>query len=554
MRRYYFVTLLFTLYSHFIYSQKEIDTHFVELNELISKYPDTLTKIKQIDKEVSYSREKNNLHRVAAGLKLKIDYVNDFSEKVKISDNLIKLGNEFNNDEYYAQIYLLKSNLFFGKYLFKDGLELALLANSYCVKTKNFEMQAEINASISMIKSENGQTTEALNMLLENYKYYKRSTPQSIYLAYTLMSMIEIYLKLEQYDNFLKYINIFETVVKKDENLYPYANYYRGIYLNQIKKFEESSMFFSRAEEKLKKQDPLNYANCLYYKGDNIYLAKNKTQQAKKYFEKTDSIITKYKRYFNDSRLCYIRLMEVYKKEKNYKKQAFYSNKLMHIDSILTKNGIEITNKILKDYDNPSNIRKEQELQLKQTQRKYFYAVGVILILFFIYGVTKIRVKQKNLSKQENKYNIQNAETIDSNLISNYSEKDESVFDSTKNEPSDLIKKKIRNKIENFEKNKGYLNSAVSLQSMSKEFGTNTTHLSYMLNNEKNLSFTSYIKDLRIQYVIEQLHSNKKFRNYDIKSMAKEAGFIGSETFTKAFKMKTNMSVLAYVKSIKDIY
>ena len=89
---------------------------------------------------------------------------------------------------------------------------------------------------------------------------------------------------------------------------------------------------------------------------------------------------------------------------------------------------------------------------LKQTQRKYFYAVAVILILFFIYGVTKIRIKQKNLSKQENKYNSENAETINSNLVSNYSEKDELVFDSTKNEPSDLIKKKIRNKIDNMPK------------------------------------------------------------------------------------------------------
>ena len=87
---------------------------------------------------------------------------------------------------------------------------------------------------------------------------------------------------------------------------------------------------------------------------------------------------------------------------------------------------------------------------------------------------------------------------------------------------------------------------------MAKQFGTNSTYLSKVINLKKDKNFSQYINDLRIDYAIEQFEINTKFRKYTIKAIAGECGFKNAESFSKAFYKKWGIYPSYYLKQLKD--
>lgn len=81
---------------------------------------------------------------------------------------------------------------------------------------------------------------------------------------------------------------------------------------------------------------------------------------------------------------------------------------------------------------------------------------------------------------------------------------------------------------------------------------TNSSYLSKVVNFYKHKNFASYINDLRIEYVVEQLKEDKKLRSYTIKSIADEVGFNNVESFTKAFYKKTGIRPSYYINNLNN--
>ena len=106
----------------------------------------------------------------------------------------------------------------------------------------------------------------------------------------------------------------------------------------------------------------------------------------------------------------------------------------------------------------------------------------------------------------------------------------------------------ILQELEAFEKERGFLTAKISLHAFAKNIQTNTKYLSKVINTYKLKSFRNYINDLRIQYSIEQLQNNNRFRNYTVKAMAEEAGFTTVNSFSKAFQKRTGNTVSGFLK------
>ncbi|WP_408612445.1 helix-turn-helix domain-containing protein [Chryseobacterium fluminis] len=79
----------------------------------------------------------------------------------------------------------------------------------------------------------------------------------------------------------------------------------------------------------------------------------------------------------------------------------------------------------------------------------------------------------------------------------------------------------------------------------------NTFYLSEIIDTHKGKNFNSYLNDLRIDYVLERLVKDKKFRSYKLPAIAEEIGYNNVQAFAVAFKKKTGTTPAIYIKEIE---
>ncbi|WP_158269192.1 helix-turn-helix domain-containing protein [Kordia periserrulae] len=115
---------------------------------------------------------------------------------------------------------------------------------------------------------------------------------------------------------------------------------------------------------------------------------------------------------------------------------------------------------------------------------------------------------------------------------------------------SDTIILDVMDKLAKFENNHGFL-QPMTLHKLAKKLKTNPKYLSKIINNHYEKNFSSYINDLRIQYLLKELKTDDSLKKYTIKSLAKKLGFGNAESFAKAFKRQTNMNPSEYIHNLK---
>ena len=112
----------------------------------------------------------------------------------------------------------------------------------------------------------------------------------------------------------------------------------------------------------------------------------------------------------------------------------------------------------------------------------------------------------------------------------NRTRKAESVFISQENE------NEIIQRLEQLIEKKQFLNPNFTQQFVAKKIKTNTAYLSYVVNKYYEQSFSSYLNDLRITYIVDAIETNPKFREYTTQAIAESAGFKNADSFTISFK------------------
>ncbi|WP_435522310.1 helix-turn-helix domain-containing protein [Chryseobacterium indoltheticum] len=71
---------------------------------------------------------------------------------------------------------------------------------------------------------------------------------------------------------------------------------------------------------------------------------------------------------------------------------------------------------------------------------------------------------------------------------------------------------------------------------------TNTKYINYVLKEHRGKTFSEYINDLRIKYILEYLHNNPESLKYKLTHLSELAGFSSHSYFTKVFTKKTKIT------------
>jgi AraC-like DNA-binding protein len=113
------------------------------------------------------------------------------------------------------------------------------------------------------------------------------------------------------------------------------------------------------------------------------------------------------------------------------------------------------------------------------------------------------------------------------------------------------VENEIHERLRLWEIDRGFLVKDCTLEYVAKQCDTNSKYLSLTITQHKNMRFPEYINHLRIQYILDQLQSDKRIRNYTVEALADLIGYRSTTSFTSAFKSITLLTPSSYIRELK---
>lgn len=206
-----------------------------------------------------------------------------------------------------------------------------------------------------------------------------------------------------------------------------------------------------------------------------------------------------------------------------------------------------ITQSIDKINKNEENIKTTKTKIITLSAVTSLFLTGLIFIIFY-YRNKKIKQKYNSLvNKLEQNIQIQNQSF--ENFNSNHSNQKQ---DALINNISEETTNKLLKKLLAFEESHKYLNSDINLTSLAYQLNTNPRYLSEIIRTHKGLNFNSYIHHLRINYILQKLYKESKYRNYKISSLAEMSGYVSVQVFVNSFKKITGVAPSYFIEKLNE--
>ncbi|WP_299896081.1 AraC family transcriptional regulator [uncultured Aquimarina sp.] len=480
-----------------------------------------------------------------------LSYLNS-SKKIYLSyaDSIIKIAKNTNNSGYLSLGYSNKAEYYFNKRNYQKSLDNYLIAKKYI--SRGVRMDLIIDTNIGLLKSRLGQHNDALEIfkkfwnksLKENYK----ETDPDNYLK-SLFSLAYTYNRVKKYDSASYYNKLGLNESLNLKNKFEYYHFVLSEAVNDfdLQKYSISNDSIQEVLHNIHHLDKANQIVVYFYKG-KVSLKLKKYEEAVQNFKRVDSLYNEIHDLIPEAREAYVYLIQHYKKNKDSKNQLYFIEQLLSVDSILNTNYRYLSKKINKEYDTPQLI-EDKKLIIKGLENKNkSFSVGIYLVsllfLISLFGLGYYFIRQKKLQKRFQKI-ISQKEEQKQNAKSIVKDSNKSIGISAE------VIDTILEMLEKFEAKEEYLQKKTTINALSKKFNTNPNYLSKVINTYKKKSFSNYINELRINYVIKKLKTDTKFRKYTMKAIATEIGFNTTEAFSRSFHKQVGLYPSYFIKELE---
>lgn len=463
------------------------------------------------------------------------------------SDSVIKLSSIKPNVYHPTLAHIKKGEIYFESKDFLKSFESYLEAQSYAKKYYNESLLSEANYRIAVLKNRIEDYEGAIELFKKNIDSTSIEVTDNNYLL-NLFGLADANMHLKKIDSALYYNRLGLKRAKKTNNNMlefflmndSYIDFHAEKYTRVIEKLPYIDTFL------IEQNDLINLSQSNFYQGKS-YLSLGDTIKAFKKFVTVDSIFDIQKDLIPEIRSMYPVLINYYSKEKKIDLELYYSKRLFVLDSVINSYNLSLIKGIFKNHDIPIVLEsKNYEIieSEKRNQISYkiisFITLSLILItvaLFYQYfKKKKIKVLLDDLIKNKSQEILTHNDT--------------NIKHKSSTKINEEIIRKISMSLEEFEINNGFLDSSITIQNLSKRIKTNPKYLSFVINNKRNLTFSSYINILRVEYAIERLKHDKLFRNYTIKAIASESGYNNPTSFSNAFQKLTKVKPSLFIKEL----
>ncbi|WP_299314344.1 helix-turn-helix domain-containing protein [uncultured Aquimarina sp.] len=483
-------------------------------------------------------------------------YYNELS--FKYSDSIIFISKNKGYKIYPLSAYLLKADIYFTNKEFKKSFDNYIEAKKY-VSKDDAETNYYINHQIGGIKAKLLLNSEALKIFRESWRFVNdnkyNNSNESEYLQ-ALTDLAIQYVRNDKIDSatVLNKLGIKMALKESDSLRYNLLVLNEGISLFFRDEFTKSRDSIIKTVTYFKK---INNHECLSF--SNYYLGKieqefNNEDLSIEYFKNNDSIY----QITGDIHPLLVdgheTLVDYYKRTDNKEKTLSYIEKLLDINKLIDSNYRHLSTKIISEYDTPKLISEKDKIinSIKKGRNRFqnyfivFFSISILLFFLWIYNYRKqkkYKTRFKNIIEKTSKEN--NSKKLDKKLPLADPSKKKSI------DISDRVLEMILSGLEKFEKDLDYTKQGITLGGLAKQINTNSRYLSLVINHFFEKSFVLYVNNLRVNYAIEKLKTDKLFRKYTIKAIANEVGFNSSESFASAFYKETGLKPSYFIKKIE---
>ncbi|WP_185133727.1 helix-turn-helix domain-containing protein [Chryseobacterium indologenes] len=209
-------------------------------------------------------------------------------------------------------------------------------------------------------------------------------------------------------------------------------------------------------------------------------------------------------------------------------------------------------------------LQQEKETitnELEKRKKLFYIVISLLLIshllfinFYFKYKKTEKKYKKiaQDLIQSVNEKKIK-TDDESKNEIDSDSFLTDNAEDKTSRTISEDIAQTILQELGTFETKEQFLSKGITLGVLAKKIKTNSRYLSEIINTYKGKNFATYLNDLRIDYAISRLATDRKFRSYKVPFIAEELGYNNEQAFTMAFKKRTGTPLSVYLKEIEEM-
>lgn len=468
--------------------------HFSQEYSILKKevYESPKKTIPKIKNEIRNAEKQNNQQLIS-----KLEYLNSFAYY------LLE-----NSDSCLAHAQLAIETAKKVNYAEGQALGLRMQGTQYARLGLLDKSKKSLDLALDLMKDKQGdEANEIKGLLWNSYLYIVDGNPK--------------YKANERFDIALKSLNYYQKItnpeLKKERLIAAYLNL--GHLYNKEKSYDKAVFYMKEALKYVTDENSYMLVSIYYNLGDT-YIEQKKLTEGIDFLNKALEYSEKYQIDARKKDILYS-LSKAYDLQNNKEKAYFYLEEYNKLSQSLISQEKKIINKL--DSEN------KKTSQTKSTA--IWVGLGIFLATLLGFLAFKFRKKQ----------------VIDEPEISEMdTEKSAEVKISSATEQN------ILQQLQNFEKNKDYTSSTVTLYYLANKFHCNTKYLSATIKKSTNKSFSQYINDLRLEYIINELKTNPKVRSYKISHLAEMAGFASHAAFTTAFIAFTNEKPSVYIKNLSE--
>ncbi len=593
--RNFIITLLLAFPCYFLYGQNNYSNEltYEQIEKRIDAAHDNEV---ELWKMIRIYIEKAKHDQNPEALLFAYRYGSAFSkspENLKYADSALTIGKASKDKKLLANAYLNRGIVFMTNVKYEKALSDILISHQYAEEIDSDYILYKSKYLISQNKVYLGLYEDANNELRECIAFFKKNQNNSTlgkdyqtYYLYSMMSLIDTNSRLGRHQENKPLLNEAFAYVQQNklEQFFPYFIslqgtdlFYRKDYNNAIKKLTQALKLY---------KDQWNHITEVFYLGKS-YWNLGKPHIAVKYFETIDKEYNKSNNLEPQFREAYELLIRYNDSIKNRDLQLEYINKLMQLDKSYEKNYKYLSSTLHKQYDTKKLIEEKEKIESSLKTRDtiiYLLFAGILIIVgMSLYRIYHIQITyRKRFNELISEKNI---ETTSGSVSSH--ESPSSINEDTAEYTTTISKKEkigdphliseqqlesfsplsyyskipginpqvvenVLAQLEAFEAEHGFLDNQVSQKQLSETFGTNSTYLSRIINVYKGKKFSTYINDLRLDYILHHLKTDWTYLKKDVKELSQITGFNSAENFSDNFQRKFKIKPSYFVKLMKE--
>ncbi|MEM6684869.1 MAG: helix-turn-helix domain-containing protein [Bacteroidota bacterium] len=540
-----------------VFKEKNISEQYAFVKEHlnttknITPYIDALLNAAKAQKDTSFIAQSYYLkHRIYRKFK---SYANAHST----IDSAIVFAQLSKKDSLLGSFFHAKGATFYIESKYTEALDFYLKAYDVMRITGTISNRLTLEFDIATIKLKVGKTTEALakfDKIINSYDSLINIKSDSRFLkirfakmlnntakSYTDVVMydraIALYTKSLQLSTSTDYLSGKCIAIGGTGNVYTAQKQYE----KALEKLDEA-LTISTSHKELHLITPflwLDKGKCLF--------GLEKFEDALQYFAQTDQMIQEKELNFVGLDETYQWLAKTYVKLGNHEKATEVYDQYIERKDLSTDRRFELYKTIFEEYDLKNVEYRADKAEETSNLFKNYFSQAIVAIVLVVIGAILFFVYYRNRQKVKlAKFH---------SVIEALKEKEVSTLDvSPKGYVlSDEKAAKILDNLAKLEAKLFFLDKKYNLSTLAKKCNTNSSYLSKVINQYKKKTFSEYMIDMRIDYVLNALKDDKKLRSYTIQSIAEEIGFKKSESFAKAFKKRTGFNPSYYIKSLDNL-